>query len=516
MALILFAAGIMLFTTHNDFPFYYHPDEKGKVRQILEHSRNFKHPLMLLTATSVVTRFHSGPPLTAQQVVQEGRAVSAVFAALAVVAMALLARRVAGKMGGPALGVLGGWSAGVFVLMNGNMFYFAHLMKEDPALVMGMAFTFLALHVFETRRDDASVLFVGAAVATAVSGKYVGWLLFPFTIAIVLHGGEPALRKHYTRLFLKSFFLSWALMNYSLIFNPFKPFSSIAGEMEGVVWGHRGYTKDVPHADYVRAFLSLPLAITSLFGVYVAGLAMRRRKLTLTEWFVPGLGLLMTLIMSFSPKSSSRYFLPVEMIVCFGAGLGAVGLAAWLCSRCGKKPAVLWAAWALIFGAALWNVTPDLKEKLWEMTQDDRVDMRNWIASHLPDSAVIVEDERVHLPVPNVEKYASLPKMAQRILETESSADLGTLGHLRAIGVTHVAIDSATSIKYDSVKPTSKTEQRFLRCKAFYASLGILQNTNVQPGVREIWSAAQGTTHLQPGLRLFDITAVPPDQSPSN
>ena len=517
MAIVLLVSGMGLYTAHNDFPFYYHPDEKGKVRQIAEHSRNYKHPLLLLTASSLVTKFCPGPQ-TPQQIVQGGRAVSAFFAAAAVVAMALLGRRMAGALGGPLAAVLGGWSVGALVLLNASMFDFAHYMKEDPALVMGMALTFLALHVFWTRRDDASLLFLGAATATAVSGKYIGWLLFPFVVWIVLRGCEPAARKRSAKLFLKSFALVWAILNYSLIFDPFKPFSSLAGEMKGVVGGHRGLTKDVPHAVYLRAFLGMPLAIQALFAVYLTGLLARMRKVTPAEWLVPGLALLLTVMMSFSPKASPRYFLPVEMTVCFGAGLGAVWAATWLASFCGRaRQVVLAAAWALLFGAALWNVSPALEEHCRAMTVDDRIEFKAWIARHVPTTAVIAEDGRVHLPVANAPIYEREPRMPHTVLESEYAADLGTVPQLRAKGVTHVAIDTLTFMRYDMFRPTAKKVDEFARHRAFYASFGVLKDSQPLPGIRQLWSSNLGTNvYLQPGIYFFDISGVAPEPAQNN
>lgn len=517
MAAVLLVAGTSLYTTHNDFPFYYHPDEKGKVRQIAEHTRNYKHPLLLLTASNLVTKFSRGPQ-TPQQIVQSGRAVSAFFAAVAAVAMALLARRMAGALGGPLAAVLGGWSAGALVLLNASMFDFAHYMKEDPALVMGMALTFLALHLFWTRRDDASLLFVGAAAATAVSGKYVGWLLLPFVVWIVLRACEPADRRRSAKLFLKGFALVWVIMNYSLLFDPFKPFSSLAGEMKGVVGGHRGLTKDVPHAVYVHAFLNLPLAIQALFAVYILGLLARVRKVTPAEWLVPGFALLLAVMMSFSPKASPRYFLPVEMAVCFGAGLGAAWAATWLASFCGRaREIVLATAWALLFGAALWNVTPVLQEHCQAMAMDDRIEFKAWIARHVPPSAVIAEDGRVHLPVANAPKYEHEPQIPQTVMESEYAADLGTVAQLRAKGVTHVAIDILTFMRYDMFRPTAKKADEFARHKAFYASFGVLKDSQPLPGIRQLWSSKPGiNVYLQPGIYFFDISGVAPEPAQNN
>ena len=520
MAFTLFVAGMALFTTHNDFRFYYHPDEKGKVRQIAEHTRNCNHPLMLLTVTSVAARFHKAP-LTSQEIVQTGRAVSAFFGSAAAVALALLAWRMAQGAGGPVAARLAGWSAGILLLTDARMFDLTHYMKEDPALAMGMAVTFLALHFQWTRRDALATALAGAAAATAVSGKYIGWLLFPFAIGIVLWGCEPAARRQTARLFLKSFGLTWLVLNYSILFDPLRPFASLRTEMKGVVGGHHGLTKEVPHAAYWRMFLGLPPAVVCLFGVFLAGLLARWKKSTPPEWLVPGFALLLGVIMSFSPKSSSRYFLPVEMVACFGAGLGAAWGAAWVASwRIWRFPwqrhAVLCAVWAVLFGAALRQALPVLKIHCRAMAVDDRETFKAWIAQNLPPTAVIAEDGRVHLPAPGIEKYAGEPPLPQRILHAESAADLGTLPELRAKGVTHVAVDSATFTRFDTLTPQKSAKGQFALRKAFYASLGVLQGTSPMPGLRQVWAAPLGVNiYLQPGIRLYDITAVEPATVPS-
>jgi hypothetical protein len=45
LAATFFLLGLALFTRDNAFPFQYHPDEHSKVRQILDGSRNLRHPL---------------------------------------------------------------------------------------------------------------------------------------------------------------------------------------------------------------------------------------------------------------------------------------------------------------------------------------------------------------------------------------------------------------------------------------------------------------------------------------
>lgn len=506
VALSLFCSGMWLYTAHNNFPFYYHPDEKGKITQIAEHERNSHHPLMMLTVTAVVTAFHQGS-LTFQEIVQKGRSVSAFFSSVAVVAMALLARRMAGST--PLAGLLAGFSAGVLLLCDALMFDLAHLMKEDPALAMGLALTFLALHIFWQRRDEQSLMLTAIAAATAVSGKYIGWLLFPFVFWIVNAGVDPSERKRYRRLFLKSFLIAFAVLNYSLVFNPFKPFRSLGNEMEGVILGHRGMTRSVPHADYFRLLLEIPPFTLALFGVYLAGLAVRFRKVTPPEWLVPGFGALLLAIMSFSPKSSARYFLPVEMVVCFGAGLGLVWLVSALADRCGGlRLAVLTAGWALLLAPTVRQAGVVLEQHYRALLIDDRVTLRNWLIQNLPASTIIAEDNRVHL-FEETQKNDPESKLPFLVLHGSSAGDLGNLKQLRSRGVTHVAVIRSAYGMFDKHKPREKIRDKFERRKAFYASLGVLPGSEPEPGVRQVWKTPAGiNSYLQPGITLFDITGV--------
>ena len=51
MAVVIFLGSFVLFTRHNDFPYSYHPDESGKTGQVIKGSRNYHHPLLLLSLT---------------------------------------------------------------------------------------------------------------------------------------------------------------------------------------------------------------------------------------------------------------------------------------------------------------------------------------------------------------------------------------------------------------------------------------------------------------------------------
>ena len=49
LALLLWA-----YTRHNNFPFYYHTDELGKVEQVVSGEHNYRHPLLMINATDLV------------------------------------------------------------------------------------------------------------------------------------------------------------------------------------------------------------------------------------------------------------------------------------------------------------------------------------------------------------------------------------------------------------------------------------------------------------------------------
>src|SRR3954468_18754369 len=133
--LLLWAAALLaicfaLNQRHHHFPYYYHPDEPGKAEQILTGRWNFNHPMLMLTATrAVVETFHV--PMEEQPIVETGRLVSAFFMAVAVTALSLTAY------------LWRGWPAailaGAALALHHQLYELSHYMKEDAALMMGLA-----------------------------------------------------------------------------------------------------------------------------------------------------------------------------------------------------------------------------------------------------------------------------------------------------------------------------------------------------------------------------------------
>jgi hypothetical protein len=157
-SLALFVATLFLDTRHNDFPYFYHPDEPTKVDQVMTSEWNYHHPMLLLTVTKVAVDLFR-VPMHEQAIVETGRWVSATFTGVAIIAFALLAF------------VWRGWTAslavGLTLLLHHQLFELAHYMKEDPALLMGLALTFLVAYAYWSAPSCWRALLLGVSVAFA-------------------------------------------------------------------------------------------------------------------------------------------------------------------------------------------------------------------------------------------------------------------------------------------------------------------------------------------------------------
>ena len=159
LAGLFFLTGIWLYTRHNDFPSFYHPDEPSKAGQVIKNEFNFNHPMLLLQTTRLISWIRDSPR-TQQPVTRDGRTASALFAAGAVACLVLLAAHLRSTLAGAA--------AGLLVLANSQFFELAHYMKEDPALAFGIAAFFLTL--VRCWLEPSTVRFVWLGVACALAG----------------------------------------------------------------------------------------------------------------------------------------------------------------------------------------------------------------------------------------------------------------------------------------------------------------------------------------------------------
>jgi hypothetical protein len=484
----IFAAGFLLFTRHADFPFYYHPDEPGKVGQLIKNKRNFHHPMLMLTTTDLVRRavLWGDEKKDAQRVVEVGRWVTAAWAALGVAALALLAARLHG--------FLAGVLAGAMMLANALLFELAHYLKEDPHFFAGIALTLLALHHFHERLDRRSILLLGGATALAAAGKYIGFALLPVMAGFVLatRGSQASWRLR-LGWFLGSFALVWLALNWWIIKSPELIWESISEETGKAFGGEDGPIKSVPHAYYAIVQLdygSWAVVIAAAVGLVL--IAARRLRLAAAEWVWLGLAIGLFAVFSFTPKTSPRYYLPISVAVSYFAALGAWGLAHVF----SKIPRIAEVALALLLAAfPLYAEAQQVARRYAGFAHDDRVTLETFVRQQLPKTAVLVQDESSNLPEPTRRpfEHAGRTPLTQRLEGDKKASALGTLSELRRRGVTHLAI-------------CARTYQRFLLGDASPDKL--FYQTALKRGVT-LFSTPPGTiSYLQPGLILLDITAL--------
>ncbi len=490
-AVALFVATLVLHTQHNDFAWYYHPDEPGKVEQVLGmRPWNFHHPMLLLTCTKLAVS--TSGATEPQTTVELGRCVSAVFTGISIVALSLLAYR------------LRGWSAaiaaGITLLLHHQLYELAHYMKEDPALLLGIAVTLLAAHVYQTSPGLAAALGLGTACGIAISGKYLGVISLAFAIPVIARN-----RRHgaFTAAAV-SMIVVIVLVNFPLL-KDWKTFSaSFAKETKLVVEGQGQMTQSVPHSRYWSIFLANTTpVIWGLLLLTIWVFARRRRELTMVEWMIFAFPFLYAVALSFSPKDNDRYFLPATGVFTLLAAVGVTELGRF--SRDPRRALIIQVVAGLaLIAAQLPSWTKDrggLLRYQSAFQRDDTADLVAWLRQNVPATAAIAKDDKVILPT--IERHGEGPGaelLPNQILTDDYVADFGSIEALRAKGVTHLVISQSTYGKFDreGLRPKENASDDFHRRKMFYTLL----RRDFEP----VKNWPRGTViYLHPGLEVYRI-----------
>ena len=490
--LLLFAAALFLDTRYNRFPYFYHPDEGVKVEQVRTGNWNYHHPMLLLTVTKAAVTT-TGAASTEQNVVQVGRWVSAVFASLAIVALSLLAYA---WRGWPA--AIG---AGLALLLHHQFFELSHYLKEDTALFFGVALTFLVVFLFAQRSTTLLAAALGVAVACAISGKYIGLAVLVVVVPVLWRIPSEGKARHWGA-FAVALALALLLINLPMILHPAAFAESFHREMQLVVHGQQGTTRRVPHTLYLNIFRdnTTPI-IWVLLIVFLGRCWMERRALTLVEWLLVAFPFAFTLVLSFSPKSNDRYFLPATAMFTLFAAIGAVDLGRLLTRWFSIRNLWIVPCAILVLGQVVSLAPPTdwrtLTPYLDAFQTDDNRDLLDFVHAHLPQKAVVVKDNRVLLPdAENPRDATRFAPMPQKIMARRYAADLGTIDELRKLGVTHIAVSESDygGFLLESVHPRKGESADFERRKLFYEEL--LRNGT------PIFLRDRGTVlYLHPGLR---------------
>ncbi len=508
LAIVLFALSLTLYTRHNDFPFSYHPDEGGKVGQIILGSRNFHHPLLLLSVTDIVSRA-AFIPRTPQAIVETGRWVSAAFAACTVVTLALLAWR--------CYGAAVGWCAGVAVAMQADLFETAHYLKEDPALAFGLALSLLAAHLWWRTPSRRTLRFFAIACGLAAAGKYVGIIALVFALPLVIwhRAAEPALnRRARLRRFAFVFVLTFLVCNLPFFAGKISsPFRSISHEVHAVASENRGIIRKVPHGEYLSMLRKdLPLPVALLAGFYALALVVTARRRTAPEWVGVLLPLTYFAIISCSQKAAGRYLLPVSTLLPLLATLGAVEMARFIRAKDTRFPQVSGPlVFALLIGWIIWSEKSPLRTNFAGFQHDDPTAVAEWIKANLPPDAIIAEDHRVSLSPVKADGLSTAARVPQKVLDASSAPDLGSVDELLAKGVTHIAVCRMSYSRYfnDEIEVQASSKTGHDKRRVFYERV-FRQGTLLKEWPR-------GTiSYLQPGIKLYRLPTVASTQPPPN
>ncbi len=509
-SILLFSVCFRLDTRHNRFPFYYHPDEPGKGDQVLTGDWNFHHPMLLLTTTELAVRvWHV--EREHQAVVEAGRRVSAAFIAASVVAFSLLAF------------LWRGWFAalvtGAVLTLHHQFYELAHYMKEDSALVMGVAFTCLAALAYAQTPSRKRAVLLGISFGLAISGKYIGVMMLAVAIPAIWIQ-PPKARWKDLGLFVAGTAIVMLAVNWPLFWHPGTFSHSLNREMALVIKGQGDSTRRVPHALYWNVFLDNSTPLIWVFLVsFVISCWQRRHHLLIVQRILVVFPFAYTLALSFSPKENDRYFIPATglftVLACLGVqeaprvvcrGIELIGL---------KRPEKLMVGrwrWEVMIAAALGVLTLQLTG--WSSSKpgwliydsayqrDDMFDLIQWMRADLPANAIVAADAKTGLPDTDSKRkgrFGRTSAVPQKVMVSKLAADFGTLDQLRAMGVTHVAVSESSYGRFfrADLRPKDEKDSKFGADRAFYEEL-----LHGEP----IFDRERGTIiYLHPGIRVYRI-----------
>lgn len=486
LSAVLFVFSLALFTWKNSFPYYYHADEPLEAQLVLEGATHFHHPLLMGNFTDLVSRILQ-VPRTPQPIVETGRWCMAVFGAIAVVAFAWLAFRYGGLLAAGAVGVL--------VALNPLLIEVTHYYKEDPALLMGLGLSFLAMAHFWERPSGRSVLLLGAANALAFSGKYIG-IVAVILSAIVLSrvplGNVSIRRGNCFLLFALAFVVVVFGVNYQL----YRGLDvMIGGVGREVVLLDEGGGKSLLTDKYLSIFLEQTSVV---FWFFMAWWCFRvwqtRRDRSLPEFLLILFPIVFAVMLSLTPKTAERYFLPVGVMICLLTGLGLADFstrAAAFWKWTGLKTGLLCAACLMV---AVASVASEVRKTVLAFSRDSRRELAGWLQQHAAPDAIVAQDRRVQLVgVFTKETGDRAYTPTQKVLTQDKMAAFGSVQKLQQEGVSYVAIDAAKK---------KKTGEG----RGFYQEL--------EAKGELVWKGGKGPVIvLNPRLELYRLPAVPPAQN---
>lgn len=498
-AIAIFICFLFLYTRSNTFPSRYHPDEEGKARQILSDYRNFRHPQLLLEASSLVIKVAD---IDEQEpAVVAGRWVSASFAAGSVVALALIAYLDAG--------LPGMLIAAAIVGLCPYLFLHAHYMKEDTALVLGLSLFLLAARMIWQRwisrwPEYFSVVLLGAACAIATSGKYIGAFTIPIALIILCTGR----RWRWSDLLLRPvlFFIPLLGLLYFINYRAIQdmPAFSEVFEREAVhpLHGHYGHTMNVPSIYFLTIIArATPAPILLLTILAIASIRFTWQQRRAFDWFLLIFLAIQIAMLCCCRAFFPRYALPVVVCLHLLAALGLIWSFNYAKARFPALPV------AKIFGAIVILCTLALAygvgNALYQMNHDSRDRVREFLMANTKDGDSILADSYAGF-------FRAVPGGGQTDYLKDNvpvqgafyAANYGDTDALKNRGYTHVVVSALAFDRYFNhfIVPEEGSEDEFETIKHNYQDLfdhaELIWSSNPNPDL---------FTYVNPEIRVYRL-----------
>jgi hypothetical protein len=501
-----FAASLLLYTRHADMPYYYHSDEPSKVEQVTgARPLNFKHPLLLMNATRGLARATAADG-DRQAAVRAGRLVSAAFAALAVAVLAALAWLERGLLAAACVAVVVGLSHGLFT--------FSHFMKEDTALVFGLAAAALGASRLAHRRSAASAAAFGVGCGLALSAKYAGAVALagaPPLLWLALRGAPRPGPLRGLGAWLAGLLSCLALVNVSVLLDPAAFRAGLAYEANHATTGGGRPFAGLLSPAYLHALVvqtTWPVRLLGLGGLAFALATWRRR--TLSERALVLFPLAYLAVLQLSPIKATRYLLPFVVAVHAFAGVALPGLAAALAARVpalrapGRRAALTLALLAAVALVEARAVALHLRE----FAAESRTALYAFVRANVPPESAILQDRYAGLPDPILAyRTPAQPYLDTWVLTRHYAVDYGSYDDVVAAGIEYVAVCDRTYGRFFGAPrrfDSDATRERFERRRARYAELFERGELVFEAGTSRVTGVA-----VNPVVRVYRVGGAP-------
>lgn len=478
-AIIGFVFFLLLFSYKNNFSIYEHWDEASKVNQITQGIWNFYHPQMLLSATRLVTLL-SGEHADNHSLVVYGRWCSAAFASGAVILFAILAKRLYGSAAG--------YLTAIFLGSGALLFGLAHYMKEDAALLFGIAAFYLSAAIFLEKPSWQRALWLGVGCGLASAGKYVGFTTVAAGIAIVIW---TSWRNQHDRALSIFVLLCACAMVFATINFP---------ALQNIDAFKRGLFSELQHVASSHDSLASPLWDPLLLNdilyfcgpLAIAGIAFAIWPLVKPNKappFILAISIFLFLfwaMLQMSAVKVTRYGLPLIVTIEF---LGVCALFQIPSTRIQKIIASVIAITSLSWNAFL------LQDAVASTRTSSRAKAADWLTRTLPSNAVVATDTLLDFNSNDPASY----KIPQRVTPINN---LETLGELRK-RARYVLL---TDIYYPRLfNPLLSLNGSDADIKATNEKRRFYEDILASKKIMEIPGDGTRSVYLSPRIMLFDI-----------